>query len=379
MASITSVSDMGMASVRDRLGVNRSRRIRGSSILIGALVMATVVLWPAGCQSPPNRDDTLDTIHVYQDRLKKERQEALKLCGDDQACQTEMRQVFVELEQRSLELELQVIDEDWQDARDTRKALRDRLIEIIPQYPDIRDLLEDLINILSDETGEIDMNATAVVSSTKHDPGSQMNAMRINYDISGWLDVSDWVISGPMNFAGELDVTGAFAIDRTGMTSFSGRVTSGWITLVLPDGTTIDATVYNDVLGGLESTISTTAGVGEASLVLELDRALLDDYPRWGVLIDSPTIIRVPIEMDSNKNISLHYGPARLGDLLPYEPWPASDYNDDGQLDEPSDTAAFMSGWSAGEALADSDFDGDHDSEDIALWLSRFQEDLLHD
>ena len=83
--------------------------------------------------------------------------------------------------------------------------------------------------------------------------------------------------------------------------------------------------------------------------------------------------------MDDQQNLTLRYGPARFGDLLPHVPWVASDYNTDGHLDEATDFAAFMVGWNVGEWLANSDFDNDFDQDDIDLWLIRFQEDFANE
>jgi hypothetical protein len=309
--------------------------------------------------------------------LRKQEQRAIELCGNDEACKAEMRQVFQELWSDGWGLKLKVIDEDWQDARDAKKALRDRLLGLIPQYPDLREILEDLLRIIDEEEGSISMNATAGSITTIGGPKSQLR--RIDYDLAGSVTVDNWLVSGPMDFAGELDVTGMFSTDLNGSTSFAGRVTAGWISIQMPDGSVYDATVYDDQLGGLESALTATEGVGELSLVLAVDRQVLDNNPQWGVLIDSPTVVRLPIEMDQQKNLSLSFGPGEFGDLFPREPWLSSDYNGDGQLEEVTDFAAFTAGWNAQESLADSDFDADWDQDDVSLWWTRFYEDLANE
>lgn len=329
---------------------------------VGAL-LAAAVLCSQGCATTPDPLETLRIIDQQTERLRLEREKELAACETTEDCEG-IANKYAELIFEMNALRKEVVKEHWEEAKKAAKELRQKIIETIPTTPEMREILEDIRDIIDKFVGVADVTGTASTGTTLLGP-----VIPIEYSLAGTVEIDDWLYEGEIGISGSLDASGSVAAG-----TFNGTIASGSVALTLPGPFVVTATILENE-PDLPSTLSAVVGgAGEISLVLEFDEQILDTYEEWGALIGSPTIIRVPISMATDYGLSFQHT-GQFGDLFPYEPWPASDYDNDGVLDPNDDLAAFLIGHANQEWLADTNADGVWDFYDLLLWQEHFSDD----
>jgi len=352
--------------LRRPVGVRRLAVIAGSAVALGFVGCSTL--------NPPDRDDTLRTIDKEWEELRRKEQQEIKNCNGDPDCIKKVREDFYKLRQDLNKLKQKVIEEDWEDARDARKKLRDRIIDLIPKYPDLKEFLEWLLKQLDEEKVSADLQG--VPTSIKV-PGGPKSAVgdplaTVDYAVSGKIEIFDWSLDGPVQITGPMNIdyfVGAAGVD--------GTVNSGSLTLALGNGSTLTAPLYQDPTGNIRSSVSVdSAGVGYLTLAFDIDSNLF--VGNWGAVAMTPSLVRIPVVLSPSYKLTFYTEETAIADLFPYEAFPASDYDGDGLLDPEADYAAFTIGIGEKHPLADIDADGDWDQDDVDMWWSDFLTDYAH-
>jgi hypothetical protein len=349
------------------------RQVYSTVAMIGLVLVLIAGL--SSCATTPDRDDTLRTIDLQMDALLKWYLEEIARCQGEPACEQLVRETYITLREEAWRLRLEVINEDWQDARERRKALEDKLRDLIPTFPDLRDLLEPLLDYPKSNADAGEGWMTATPDST---PSSAMSAMATpqptTYTLGGLFTLYDGGLGDPtFGLSGTLEVSGAPVAPGQTRVFSAGTIT---VTFSIDQ---VDFTIHEPVPGGgLESWIQTDAtGEGWISLVLDFDEETVLEGS-WGAIFSSPTIIRLPVTIDENDVIRFEMSYGVIADLFPYKPWAPSDYDRNGWLNPDEDSTAFLVGFQAQELLADSDGDGTWTQVDIDLWWDRFWDDYAN-
>jgi hypothetical protein len=96
--------------------------------------MAGVLACLNACQTAgPTAQQTLDALHRQYDQLLVNWQEAQDRCADDQEAVAATNRAYHELLHANLQSRIDVIAEDWQDARDARR--RRWGLDPLPEQP----------------------------------------------------------------------------------------------------------------------------------------------------------------------------------------------------------------------------------------------------
>jgi len=266
------------------------------------------------------------------------------------------------------------------DARAERQKLYDKLIGLIPQPPELKDLLEELKKLIDEDKKKIGDGILDAIPR-KLPPGTPIDTKGGGISVQHLLSSLDYVLTGNFNFhegqlAGNYGITGSFHVNATRNESgFVDTITSGTISVRPPVGPTLKFPIDQQYSQILTSTLTAdAAGNGTIHIYVRTD-ALTLPANLLSAIINPVAGITLPITIDAQGHVRFRFND-KIGKLFSSDPWLSSDYDKDGALDLASDYAAFLDGWAGSETLADSNFDGVWDQTDIDLWLTRFQRDL---
>lgn len=357
----------------------------------------------------PTVPQYLDYIKkVIQEIINEREEEVVRQCSgsSDPMCANRVREHYNERIRELNQLRVLILQESWQDARKYLEKLRDKYKDLVPQYPELKsllDIIEEMLRrlILSSKgtatptlitpttiptrlTQNEIMSSTSVAmlrggSNTKamltdstnaqvaqKDPGVQLlRAPEHRYNVAIQIQAP----------SGSFDVTGSFNT-RGGLGVGTHTVTAGSFRLQAANGVGFTANVVRDTLSNIPSTLTIgDNGTGELRVVLGFNAAPIAVANQATWYMTNPAVLSFPVRVDANGVLSIE---GSGDELFPHRNWVASDYNKDGVLSADDDMKAYLDGFAKGEPLADSDFNGSFTGEDIDLWVERFDDDLSH-
>jgi hypothetical protein len=344
-----------------------------------SVLLASVSL-SSGCASAPSpaeielqTDDVIRTIDRVMD-------EAVARCNGDEACIREVNQERNRLKSLALEARLNALAENWRDARERRREFERELLEILPNFPDLRDVIDLINSDISAHDSVIQLNVEGTPtrqpqgsgslgyanagSYTRH-AGSQGAAgfRRQTYRFTGTASAAfdAQTVSGAVDFEAVLDEsTAASGAFHASLRSGAGTWQSG----------PISAAITVHPLGA-NSAVIPASGPGMLRVLLEFDYS----SDAWAAVLPVYQTLNVPVTRVDGR-IVLSDEPFELLEFAPHIEHPASDFHRDGVLHHPTDLAAFLAGVSSQQTLADMNHDGVWDSADYVLWDAVFFYDL---
>jgi hypothetical protein len=193
--------------------------------------------------------------------------------------------------------------------REQNRRYRARLVDGTASHPSLRRFLEDARRWLTDQEGSALIILAPAHPSGAAGTGTDLGA---DYTLTGQLNVSDWHTRGPLAFSGTLTIRELPKESHR----FFGHVSHGRINLRIGPGFSVPATIYEAPHEGLRSTVVVSPdGSGELDLVLSVERWIIDLLPA-GFLLDSPTILRVPVSPGDDGSFRLDFGPGPFSELF---------------------------------------------------------------
>ncbi len=329
-----------------------------------------------GCQSPPTTEEIHKEYQYFYNQLEEQYQKMLIECEkvytdpeERKACKSLALSWRNERWTELQRAEESAVNEEWEEARERRKALEEKLREMLPDFPDLRDIFEPLII-----GGSMDIDITATPMQQQHyamslTGGDIIHASTPNspvrYRLSGTTALDSDTMSMTMDMGGLLSMT--LDTDQFGATF--GFVHTGYLHSTAIDGTEITLTIVDDPQNIVETDNN---GVGWITLLTTMEHS--DE--EWNAILPYYNRVRFPLEVQPNGSLDINtHGWVPTDMYVPYIPWASSDYNMDGTLDYDTDFPAFLEDFDEEDLRADQNVDGVWDQEDIDLWLNRFWTD----
>lgn len=374
-------------------GVTLNRRVRqkltrlhsgaslhsGAGLQPGGGVVRTLAL-AALLFVPSCATQSLERIEQNQSDLMRRMQRAILLCEGDPVCIAKTREEYQKINAELEKLRLQILREEWEDARKTRDALIKLLQSLVDKFPELQKLLEDLLKEKEKDEkgtgeGQIDATPKPIGNGNPSNPasksggGAALLSPITAYDFSGYFNFDTEPLAGHYELSGSITVAG-----NPTSSGFSGTITSGKVIVGLASGLSMTFPVNTSYK--FPSTINTdAAGNGTMYLVLGMD-PITSMGGAEGASVNPITAVSIPVTRDAGGGLHFSFPQGLIRQLFPYTPWVASDYDGDGTLDFAADYSAFLQGWAAHEIKADINLDGLWTEADVAHWTSNFQEDL---
>jgi hypothetical protein len=300
------------------------------------------------------------------------------------------------------------VNENWRDAYERRKAWEEKIRDMLPDFPDIKDITLPFAPEPSQSSVTFDLHFTPITAADPCEPviaivagampGYESTEVSLS-SVLGSAAVSNpcfmanetnqgtylvglvgqsLTASGSFGFvsghlsasatvAGSLSITGAMLSDGR----YMGQVISGAMTVSIPSFGVSTLTVVSDTANVIDIP---PAGTGTITVLF----AMSHSYVAWNAILPGYARFQLPVTRDSNGAFAIQFGPTLISDLIPFTPLPLSDYNGDGVLDYTTDLAAFMQDWSQQRIIADRDDNEIWNSNDIDLWTEIFWHDALH-
>lgn len=258
--------------------------------------------------------------------------------------------------------------ENWASARRRKEQLEKQLQDMLPNWPEIKELITIIDNGSAQATGT--PGGTRFVAADTLPGGAAPIGGEIpvpielqSYAFIGQIQF-DWggsTVSAP--FSGTLNIHGS----QTGL-SYSGVVRSGTLEATFPGGVGARLVVVKE-----PSNIISTDASGEGHMVFLAD--LEHDLESWDSILSSRYRIFVPITVDAQGVIMIDTTSEQIASMLPYAPRPYTDYNLDGTYDFQSDFNAFIADFALHHPATDVNLDGIWNQSDVDQWVIEFNED----
>lgn len=330
-----------------------------------------------GCANPPTPTDIEAEFNIARQVINESHAAMVQGCRSDFAEGTPERNSCIRdanlwrqaAMTEALNARSNAYNENWRAARDSRKRLEEKLQDVLPNWPQIKDLITIIDN------GTVQGIATpgglryvAADIGTNNGVGGEIPVpIQLQaYAFSGQIQF-DWgstTVAAP--FAGTLEFQGS----RIG-SAYSGVVRSGTLEATFPGGVQARLVVVKQP----SNTISTSgSGDGQMVFLAEFEH----DMESWESILFSRYRILVPITMDAQGIITIDTTSDEVAAMLPYAPRPYTDYNLDGVYDYQSDFGAFMSDFASQSVATDINYDGLWNQSDIDQWISEFDADAAN-
>lgn len=385
-----------------------------------SLALCASTLNMSGCATAPTpqeietqTDDVIRTINRVMD-------EAVGRCNGDQSCINTVNQHRQELIAKAIEARLEALQENWQDARERRRELEREILELLPNFPDLKPVIDLIYGSSSTSSTILDFDIdgnpvliilaggssgssssgttnvltmladaeTALSNAPLVEPGSDLEVIleQLDEPAIGELYTDDSQIYAKLSGIRKLRFTGPTTVTLNG-SSLTGNLI---LNLFVSESVGQDGTYYATVNSGTgnwnSSAINAQFSVeplGENAIFIPGEGAgiitlLLDiNYSNsaWASIMPRYQTFHVPITRDGD-HFQVAAGPMGLYDYAPHIEHPASDYNRDGILDHTTDYAAFIQGLAVQDTIADMNHDGAWDTQDHTIWNTLFQIDL---
>lgn len=341
-----------------------------------AIVCAGTVLSISGCQSRPTIDEIDDLHDIAVRDAKLFLAEASRGCREAfpqgsperTECLQDVMRIYLDLRDHIERTRIEAYNENWRSARRSREQIEERLRGLIPNWPDVQDILDRIpmnlefhaIGVPAGGTfvyegqpvggGTLPINPTPIQATTYHFTGD-----------ASFLRDGELVES---SITASLDIQ----ISLDGLEA-TGKVHAGSLTADFGGGFEAAFMVLNEA----GNTLSTdAAGTGWMTFRASFSHT----EEAWEAILPSTPRLRFPITIDSAGVITIDSGFAAWEDYYIPRMRPYTDYNLDGVLDLTTDYAAFIADFGAMAQGADINADGEWDQDDINLWIQHFYEDF---
>ena len=260
------------------------------------------------------------------------------------------------------------INEDWDSARERKRKLEEELQEILPNWPDIQDLI-DLIN--GSGTGSSGGQFRYVMTAPAGQGGPSSGAsigdpvpIEVEtYSFTGQIDIDRDGSLDSASCSGTLNMN----LNFEGL-SVNGSVTAGSFTAAFAGGNEAVITV----LRASDNRIVTDAsGYGSIVFLASFNHSMNE----WDAILQSRVRVYMPVRVLSDGSMVIDSADSQIDEFASHTPFPYTDYNHDGQWEYNADMASYLIGHSVHEDIADINRDGAWDQADIDLWISDFEFD----
>lgn len=393
--------------------IGNRRLLRRAAMTASLALICASGLFLYACESTP---PTMPEIGNYYDQRVKQVQEArdemLRECqnaSDPIACADAVRQWYREAMTLLNQARDAAINENWQDSYDRRKAWEEKIRDMLPDFPKIKDIslpfapepsqsnvtfeldltpitvadpCEPVIAIVAGavpdfETTEVSTSPVLGSAAVSNPCFMAMDATQGTYllaltgqslSVSGSFEFESGSLVATATVAGSVSIAGAVLGDG----SYAGRVNSGALTVNVAGFGIATLNVISD-----EANLIDIAPGGSGTITALF--AMTHSNVAWNAMLPGYVRYRLPVTRSANGALAIEFGPTLTSDLVPFTPHPLSDYNGDGVWDYTSDLAAFMQDWTLNRIIADRDDNEIWDSNDIDLWTEIFWHDALHD
>lgn len=331
---------------------------------MGALIATASLLSLPGCAAPPTHEEmardyrlgrslALETLDGMRERCRQdfaEGSQELTTC-----LQTAHDWYRTHMQEINL-IYRKALDGKWNEVRERRERLERELLEMLPNFEELKDLFEQIqLQGSMTGTGSGLHRNTFFPSSPVSPIGNPVPIEVETYNFAGSFLFTRGGVSEPATIGGELDLH----ISQNGLQS-SGKIASGLLTATFSNSETLQMVVIKKS----GNTFSTDAnGNGSISFWVDVEHSLEE----WDSILFDQNLLTFELQIDASGQMTLSPPPPS-----PHRPMPHSDYNGDGNLNYNSDFGAYLVGHAANQDEADINADGVWDQEDIDLWIGDF-------
>lgn len=330
----------------------------------GAVTAAFIVVAFQGCATPPSTTEMAEDYREGRSLALETFDQMRVRCHQDytagsaelNACLDAAHEWYRTHMAEVNKIYRDALDGKWNSVRQRRERLERELLEMLPNFEELKDLFE----LVSSESSMIGVG-NGVHRSTffpSDMPGAIGNPVPIEtetYDFSGSFQITRNDVVDEATIGGSLDLH----ITQAGLES-SGKVVSGLLTATFTNNETIQMTVIKKA-GNTFNTDS--SGVGSLSVWVDLQHSINE----WDSIMFDTNRLTFDLRIDVSGQMILTPPAPR-----DHTPMPHSDYNNDGQLEYNTDFGAYLLGHAAHSDDADINADGIWDQEDIDLWIGDF-------
>jgi hypothetical protein len=376
-----------------------------------------------GRASTPSPEEIDEQYNDWQEKLEQVKQKLLASCEGDAECEANVMDWYRSKLMELYDPYVAATKERWRDARDRKKALEEELRELIPEWPDIEDILEPLLMnaiVTLDVDGEPVTTGggcdDVVLVATLRELRRQLVDEPTSLGDGGTDDPTasrDGIVVQPIDpilvpiepcfkdvvvVGGEVFATraqtltyafeGDYTVD-TGVGTVSGVLN---LSLQLAETVGSDGTYSAQIIAGdgsidlAPSTVTLSVvddeanvidvganGKGWITVLLKAEHSMIE----WGAILPEYNRVHLPITRDGS-TLTLVQDSFGSGDFVPYQNHPASDYDLDGSLTLDLDFPAFLAGHASQSHRADIDGNEIWDDADVVAWLDRFNQDVAN-
>lgn len=376
--------------------------------VVAAILSAAAAFTLVGCATPPSPIEIDEQYDRYGDDLEKALHRMLQACQSDpnpSECAANVINWYLQQLALLEQARQDAINENWKDAYERRRLWEEHFREMFPDWPEFEKLIEPLwmeaqvqFDLSTGSPGDPDAcdEVVLMVNARRADfegvnleadpellvivqdsPCFEVVPAGAREAYAQALEGQTWPVDGTVSveYAGDAmdaDVTGSLGLVPSPVPSGSSgdawAVVSGSLTVKTGGSTLLTMSVLTDATNRIEVD---SRGAGTIRVLFGNEYS----HEAWAAVLPYYNRVELPISLAPDGTFHIETGWIEAGDLVPYSPWPASDYNQDGVYEYISDLAAFMADFNAQEPLADQDINGVWNQNDIDLWTERFWED----
>lgn len=382
-------------------------------------VLCASVFSMSGCTTIPTPEEIeVQTDSVIQ-TINRVMDEEVARCNGDQACINSVNQIRHSLIEKAISARIEALQENWRTARERRQELERELLELIPNFPDLKPALDLIYNSSVESTTTFDFDvsgdpilgifssgssgssqsgtpnvftmltdaATALINLPDILPESDLEQILLNLDepAIGYLYEDNDQVWARLSIIRKLRFTGTATVSIPN-SSLTGNLT---LNLFVQESLAQDGSYYATINSGNgswnSSSLNATVAIeplgsnfihipdGGSGIVTAL-MSINYSSDAWGSILPRYQTFHIPITR-SGDHFEFTDQITGLHQFTPHCEHPSSDYNRDGILDYSTDYPAFLMGASSHETLADMNHDDTWDSADISAWAAVFMAD----
>lgn len=338
-----------------------------------------MVLFTPGCTAP-QRPTTQEIETLYQRKqreLEEWRDRAWIICNDDPnpgECKLEVRKSWLAAAEVLRKAELASHELRWKDESEARKELEKRLLDLIPKFPEIKDLIPKLLGGVFFEDKEIGVDSHFFINGEPVYAGTVISGTPTNIPcLSGIVSLAGTASTTIAGFANSADFQAEFTASDCEIINgvATSKIGGGFIKIATP-GLVVE-TVYASVDNSYPASLSVNAS-GHGTLDCWVN--ISTPPGPWVNWINGLQHLQMPISTHADGSLGVVILTQPYLRAFPRPYYRAADFNQDGVLDS-LDEAAFLAALSAHDDLADRNGDGVWDQTDYSLWQETFNDESI--
>jgi hypothetical protein len=327
----------------------------------------------SGCSTPPKTAEINKQYQIFRNGVWVAYYKMMEGCDilpeDEQAACTQMAREWRDNQLDNMFNGWQdAINKDWDSARERKKNLENQLQEILPNWPDVQNLIDLIVvNGTGSSGGQFRYVMTAPAGqggSTGGTPiGDPIPIEVETYNFTGQMDIDREGSLDSASCSGTLNMNLSFQ----GL-SVGGSVTAGSFTAAFAGGNEAVITVLK---ASDNRIVTDESGYGSIIFLASFSHSMNE----WDAILPSKVRVYMPVQVLSDGSMVIDSADSQIDEFVNYTPFPYTDYNQDGQWEYNTDMASYLIGHSSWDDLADINRDGVWDQSDIDLWISDFDFD----